>query len=56
MSHVSNVKCNIRDLTSLGEAAAKHGGELMVGQTSFRMYGSQKQPCLHAIRIKGDKE
>ena len=53
MSHIAVVNCVITNLDALATAAEKLGGELMRDQRSFRMYGSQQQPCLHAIRLKG---
>lgn len=53
MSHVAKVSCAIRDLSALEVALEKLGGELRRGQTSFKMYGSAKQPCVHAIALKG---
>lgn len=56
MSHIAVVNCQIKaeHLERLAEAVEKLGGELKLGQTSFKMYGAQKQPCIHAIAIKGD--
>lgn len=53
MSHVAVVRCQVKDLGALKTAAEKLGGEFMEGQTRFRMWGSERQPCLHAIRVKG---
>ena len=53
MSHVATVQCLIKaaSLDLLNEAAQKFGGELVENQTSFLMWGSRREPCIHAIRL-----
>jgi hypothetical protein len=53
MSHVSVVACEIKDLDELRAAAEKFGAELLYGKTTFKGYGSEKSPCLHAIKVPG---
>lgn len=51
MSHVAIVTAQIKDLDAMGEAAAKLGGELRLGQTQFRYFAGSKSACDHAIRL-----
>lgn len=54
MSHVAVVNCEIKDLDALETAVAAFNARLVRDQRHFRMYGSERQPCLHAITgIKG---
>lgn len=54
MSHVSVVKCHLRDLDALETAAEKLGGVLHRNQRTFKMYGSRPEPCLHAITLRDE--
>lgn len=54
MSHVAKVNCIIKDLDALGEAAQKFNAELVRDKKTFKMWGNEKQPCIHAIKLNGD--
>lgn len=68
MSHITDVKLRIKDLTALAEAAPLLGLEFREGQTTHKWYGrfvgdttppaglAQKDygKCLHALALTGD--
>lgn len=56
MSHVAKVNCSITDLDALSQALGKFPGAALVrGKKAFRMYGSESQPCVHAITVPNTK-
>lgn len=69
MSHLSQIKCFVKDLDAVEEACRRIGGlELVRGQKTFKWYGrfvgDSPMPegftvadlghCAHAIRVKGN--
>lgn len=66
MSHIDIIKCEVTDLTDLAAAVQRLGGELILGQKTYRWYGrfmgdyplpeglTQKDlgKCTHAIRFQ----
>jgi hypothetical protein len=68
MSHVAEVKCEIKDLAALKKAAENLGMELIEGQKQYRWWGhsvgdyplpqnftaKDLGKCEHAIRLKND--
>jgi hypothetical protein len=53
MSHIAKVNCIIRaeHLDKFGEAAAKLGGRLDQGRKTFKAWGGQNAPCVHAVHV-----
>lgn len=70
MSHIANVKMEIKDLSVLAEVCEKLGLELVKGQTTYKWYGkfmndyplpvgvkvSDLGKCDHVLRVKGNNQ
>lgn len=70
MSHIAEIKVEVKDLECLAEAAEQIGMKLVKGKTSYRWYGrsygGQTLPegfaqndlgkCEHTLQIKGNNE
>jgi len=53
MSHLSQIKVEVKDLVCLGKAANELGGKLNRNETTFKYYGSNVTPCDHNISFMG---
>ncbi len=56
MSHIAKVELKIKDLACLKTACQELGLEFMQGQTSHKYYQDKRNPCLHALRVKGNDQ
>lgn len=54
MSHIARMRCQIRDLESLGEACANKNARLALNQKTFKSYGGGR--CEHAITLLDDSQ
>lgn len=54
MSHITTIKCQIKDLKLLQKACEKVGLEFKEGQKTFKWYKSPKE-CNHAISVPNNK-
>lgn len=52
MSHIATVSCKVSDLEAFGEACDALGGELRVGQKTFKSYAGGH--CEHAVRLRNN--
>lgn len=53
MSHIAEIKIQIRDLDALTAAAKKLGLEFRRDQKQHRYYAGKMSPCDHALTIAG---
>ena len=53
MSHSVKVSFGVRDLNVFEQACTNLGAQFKRDQTRFRMFGSETQPCVHAVTVPG---
>lgn len=55
MSHVVKVECTINDLDALEVAVSAFNAKLVRDKRHFQMYGTESEPCFHAIVMNDAK-